>query len=96
MGVVGEVERGVGKKLQIKDLLVHGVYEVCAEILSRVFSSLTTPVWLKNIDIVLREMQGRNTSQTSNNPNKRYQILQLTMRYFKKERRPFLRGPSVV
>lgn len=87
---------GWEKKLKIKDLLVHGVYEVCSEILSRVFSSLTTPVGLKNVNIVLREMQGRNRSQTSNNPNKRYQIISLIMRYFMKEHSSFMRGPSVL
>lgn len=87
---------GWEKKLKMKDLLVHGVYEVCSEVLSRVFSSLTTPVWLKNVNIVPREMRGRNRSQTSNNPNKRYQILPLTMRHFMKECSSFVRGPSVL
>lgn len=39
---------GGGGGLKMYVLLVRGVYEVCKEVLSRVFSSLTAPVWLKN------------------------------------------------
>lgn len=43
---MGVVRSGGGGGLYV--LLVGGVYEVCKEVLYRVFSSLTAPVWLKN------------------------------------------------
>lgn len=38
------------------------VYEVCFEVLSRVFSSLRTPVQLKNANIVAREKRKKQVT----------------------------------
>lgn len=58
MGVVRSVGGG-GLKMYV--LLVGGVYEVCKEVLSRVFSSLTAPVWLKNTALLSEKREEETT-----------------------------------
>jgi len=98
VGVVVEVERSGGKKkLQMKDLLVHGVYEVCSEVLSGVFSSLTTPqCGCRTSTLCLEKCEEETGHKPKTIQTKDMRFLPLTMRHFMKECSSFVKGPSVL